>query len=76
MAINIRKRTVYILEGMQYFAWGLEYTKFIRLDINGMRQWYILDDQDKIVVDTLPDEKLLDAVFKESNGFLEQMELF
>ena len=75
MAINIRKIDAVILEGEPYTAWGTKYDKFIRFNA-GMTSWYILDDAYRIVTDMLPEHDKLEKLYKESNGFLEQMELF
>lgn len=76
MAINIRKIDAVILEGEEYYAWGTKYDKFIRLNMDRGINWYILDDAHRIVTDMLPEHDKVEKLYKEANGFLEQMELF
>jgi hypothetical protein len=76
MAINIRKINAVILEGEPYHAWGTKYNKYIRLSMGHTNDWYLLDDNDRIVTDILPNTPKMENLYKESCGFLEQLELF
>ena len=79
MAINIKKVTGYLLDKNPLMhgkdLWFDNYSKYIRLTISGTPTWYYVTDKG-FIVDKVAVYDELEKLYEESNGFLEQLELF
>lgn len=79
MAINIKQITGHLLDknpdNCNKDLWFDCFSKYLRLNIYGNVIWYYVNDGGIIVHKILLDKEL-EKLYKESNGFLEQLELF